>query len=117
MSAEINHWFADQEGPQDFDGDFLEDPGIFWLSGFGDGQGNETFVMAQEDVVIVITGKLLERAGKGDDGDYAKIRPVRQEASLQLGERHSQLLYSPDKPPVLMSIKNIGSTAIDPRFN
>lgn len=115
MAAEIFYLDTDDE-PTDVGGQQVEDGHFYSVDSFGDGQGNEAFIIVAGDEIHVYEGKIITQSVDEETEEF-EIKVTKNVATLKVGEKITQLLHDTNNNQMLFHVRNLGSTEIDPSLN
>lgn len=117
MAAEVYQWLLGEDNKvQCFDRYHVnvgDRPNC--ISGFGDSRGGETYVEAVDDKAVVFIGEANPWT-PGQEGP-PDINVIRNIAELAVGKRHQELLSDTDGQKLVVSVRNIGDSETNPKFN
>ncbi|HSW85486.1 MAG TPA: hypothetical protein VLF79_02640 [Candidatus Saccharimonadales bacterium] len=112
MTAEIYHCLISDDEPKRINAQVIEDGALYWISDFGDGLGNEAFVLASGDYISLFIGKIIVES----EGEF-RFKVLSDVKKLKAGESFGQSIFNKNDEELLLHVRNSGPTRTDPHLN
>ncbi|HMH31029.1 MAG TPA: hypothetical protein VK534_00955 [Methylomirabilota bacterium] len=115
MAAEIYHTPIGGEKHLSIQGQVIGEEGIFWISDFGDGQGNETFVHVQDNKVEIFNASRVD--SPDNDENQISFNMISSLVTLDVGNSKQLPIKDTEGDVIVINVKNIGEEPGEPEHN